>query len=239
MREGLKGKLMGAVIFDTTRNAARCNFSLANFCVVGSEMRARWVASALLEDEAVESFHRAFADFHKAFGSVTVILADEDGAIEGALASNPGFFHHGLRGWHLSENIGKNIKPHFSPAFRESVVAGFFEAARAPFQQALEELWPKLNRERLAATLPPYRRAVEGHLAKLYSIRRKWARWHFAQSNALTLFIESAQRSESMHRRVKAMTNPNLPLCLMLDGLLDVELEMVEKAVRLIWLKAI
>lgn len=47
------------------------------------------------------------------------------------------------------------------------------------------------------------------------------------------LAIESAQRSESMSHRLKALTNPRLPLASAIDGALQAEESMLESAVRL------
>ena len=140
-----RSKLLGrnltdVVIFDTTAKITRYGFVLAVFTVIDPEYRSRWLASALLLDETEASFARVFRDFCSAFGDISLLMTDEDRAIEAAVERTESIQTHGLCGWHVAQNLRRHVLPRVTSEKKEDLIKDFFLLSRCGDDEAFERI---------------------------------------------------------------------------------------------------
>ena len=135
---------------------------MALFTAIDPEYRSRWLASALLLDETEASFARVFRDFTCAFGDIRLIMTDEDKAIAAAVESSKTIHAHGLCGWHVAQNLRKNVLPRISSEKKKDLIKEFFLLSRCDDEATFE----RLSRAFLEKYTPPSEQNRPGYVVR-------------------------------------------------------------------------
>ncbi|XP_043717617.1 protein FAR1-RELATED SEQUENCE 5-like [Telopea speciosissima] len=191
------------VIFDTTFCTNKEYRPFGIFTGFNHYRGATIFGAALLYDETVPSFKWLFETFLETHGQKKpkTIFTNQDAAMSRAIAEVLPETWHGLCTWHLMQNGIKhlgNLMKHGS-SFLKDLNKCIFQYEN---EEEFENAWKIL--------LDDYQLGNNSWLARIYSIKHKWACCYMKYT--FTLGVRSTQLSESINSDLKDYLRPTLDL---------------------------
>ncbi|XP_043721189.1 protein FAR1-RELATED SEQUENCE 5-like [Telopea speciosissima] len=191
------------VIFDTTFCTNKEYRPFGIFAGFNHHRGVTIFGVALLYDETIPSFKWLFETFLETHGQKKpkTIFTDQDAAMARAIGEVLPETWHGLSTWHIMQNGIKhlgNLMKHGS-SFLKDLNKCIFKYEN---EEEFENAWKIL--------LDDYQLENNSWLARIYSIKHKWARCYMKYT--FTLGVRSTQLSESINSDLKDYLKPTLDL---------------------------
>ena len=206
------------VFLDTTSRTNKYNMVACFFVVIDNCNRSRLVASALLEDEAEDSFIWTLKMINKCTGDLIpqVIFTDSDLAIASAIRSEFPISVHCLCLFHIDLNIKKNLRNKLNSSEFMEFRKDFFICRNTLVAELFESHWEALKSKYVLA---------ESYIKRqLDPSKTKWAVCYI--NKQFTAGANSTQRVENLNRKIHSCVGSNsslLELVKEIQDLLDKE----------------
>jgi len=207
----LYDKFNDVVIVDTTYNTNRFQMLLCIVAVIDNNYRTRIVASAIIENETLDTYSWIFENIYTETGiSPDVAFTDSDPALIRAIMDTFPNVQHLSCIFHIDLNLRKKLK---------GKLGSQFEEFRQKFYTCRNSLCKDLFERRWSQLVEQYPATVKYLSETLYVNKESWAipckHKHF------TAGAQSSQRVESINKNIHDKVDRSTSLCNLLNSIKD------------------
>lgn len=191
------------VILDTTSNTNRFQMMLCVIVIIDNHFKTRIVASAIIEDETLDTFRWILGTILEETGiNPGVIFTDSDPSLISAIKEIHPDTNHLLCIFHIDLNLRKKLK---------GKLGSRFEEFRRKFYACRNSLCKELFESRWTQLIDQYPESAKYMTETLYVNKESWAvPWI---RNQFTAGVQSTQRIESINKQIHDKVDRSTSLC--------------------------
>jgi hypothetical protein len=191
------------VILDTTSNTNRFRMMLCVIAIIDNHFKTRIVASAIIEDETLDTFRWILMTLFEETGIYPrVIFTDSDPSLISAIKEIYPNTNHLLCIFHIDLNLRKKLKGKLGVRFEEF---------RQKFYACRNSLCKELFEFRWMQLVDQYPESAKYMTETLYVSKDSWAiSWI---RNQFTGGVQSTQRIESINKQIHDKVDRSTSLC--------------------------
>jgi len=199
------------VILDTTSNTNRFRMMLCVIVVIDNHFKTRIVASAIIEDETLDTFRWILITIFEETGiNPGVIFTDSDPSMISAIKEIHPNTNHLLCIFHIDLNLRKKLK---------SKLGVHFEEFRHKFYACRNSLCKELFESRWMQLIDQYPESAKYMSDTLYVNKESWGiPWI---RNQFTAGAQSTQRIESINKQIHDRVDRSTSLCDLVTNIND------------------